>query len=129
MYDMIHPFTSRHRVALELRIVARKPRPTMDTKSESRPMAQGFLDRGLRKTPFESGTLSTSSESSSVFGAMTVLVGGSTDKARGAVSNEPLFCMPEVCFQEEKLPDRRLRADWERRSKLVRLLSEDTEGL
>lgn len=27
-------------------------------------------------------------------------------------------------FQEEKLPERRLRAEWDRRSKLVRLLSE-----
>lgn len=63
----------------------------MDTRRDSRPMAQGFFDRGLRRTPLESGTLSTSSESSSVFEAMTLVVGGSTDKARGAISTEPLL--------------------------------------
>lgn len=101
----------------------------MDTRSENRPMAHGLLERGRRRTPLESGTLSTSSESSSDLGAMTVVTGGSTDKARDGVSIEALFWAVEVCFQEEKLPDRRLLADWERRSKLVRLLSEDTEGL
>lgn len=127
---MMHPFGSRHRVAVELSMVARKPRPTRETRSVSRPIAHGFLDRGRRRTPFESGSLSTSSESSSVLGAMTGAVEGSTDKARGGFSMYPLLCAVDVdCFQEEKLPERRLRADWERRSKLVRLLSEAMEGL
>lgn len=99
----------------------------MDTTRVSRPMAQGLRDRGRRRTPLESGTLSTSSESSSVLEAMTGTAGGSPDKDKGAFSTDP-FCAL-VGFQDEKLPDRRLRADWDLVSKLVRLLSEVMDGL
>lgn len=88
-------------------------------------MAQGLRDRGRRRTPLASGILSTSSESSSDLGAMTGPDGGSTDKAREAFSSEPFWGV--VGFQE-KLPDRRLRADWDLVSKLVRLLWEAREG-
>lgn len=73
----------------------------------------------------ESGTLSTSSESSSDLEAMTGAAGGSTDRARGGFSTEPFWGL--VGFQEEKLPDRRLRADCDLESKLVGLVSEDLE--
>lgn len=74
-------------------------------------MAHGLRDRGRRGTPLESGTLSTSSESSSFLEAMTGTAGDveSTDRARGAFSTEPFWA--PVGFQEGKLPDRRLRAD------------------
>lgn len=130
MYDMMQPLASRHRVALELRIVPRKPRPTREIKRVSKPIVQGLRERGRRDTPLKSGILSTSSESSSALvDAMTVKVGGeSADRARGALSTDP-FCEVVVVFQDEKLPERRLLVDWERWSKLVRLLSEVMEAL
>jgi hypothetical protein len=117
---MIQPLMSRHRVALELRIAARKPMPMMVTRRVKQPNAHGFLDLG-RLGPLESGDLSTSSESSSSFGAMTGTVDGSSARARGAFSIDP-FCT--LVGLQEKLPDRRLRAEWDLRSKLVLLLSE-----
>lgn len=88
-------------------------------------MAQGLRDRGRRRTPLASGILSTSSESSSDLGAMAGADGGSTDRASEAFSSEPFW---GVVGFHEKLPDRRLRADWDLVSKLVRLLWEAREG-
>lgn len=122
----MQPLASRHRVAVELRIAARKPRPMADIRILNRPIAHGLRGRGRRKIPLESGILSTSSESSSLLEAMTGTIDDSTDKVRGAFSIDP-FC-GLVGFQEEKLPDLRLRADCDLRSKLVRLLSEVLEG-
>lgn len=94
--------------------------PTIVARRVKHPKDHGFLDL-VRRGPFESGDLSTSSESSSPFGAMTGMIDGSTAKARGAFSDDP-FCT--LAGFQEKLPDRRLRAECDLRSKLVLLLSD-----
>lgn len=96
--------------------------PTKEATMVKKPTAQGFRDLG-RRGPLESNDLSTPSESSSHFGlgAMTGTIDGSRAKARGGFSIDP-FCTL-VGFQE-KLPDRRLRAECDLRSKLVLLLSD-----